>query len=250
MAKKKKTQKKKAGKKTKKKVAKKAQKKTKKKAKKKAKKKQGAEKARKIAAEAKDVRQRVRNAFVETVRKRKLDLDQLGKLAEQMVDGTVAGLKKVVPDRRESVLRGVVDGLGDGFSATAQATRLALEEARGRGETFTRGELKKAARDLEALQSMFNDTVSRLARKGGETLSGQIKGLGDHAARTAERIRPSIQSALSEAVKHPVQLAGETATAGLKAAPRAAGMLLKSASGLLQGAADLLAPQEDKKKAR
>lgn len=204
-----------------------------------------ARRAEAIAAEATNVRERIRGAFVDAVRKRRLDLDELGDLAEDMLDGAVAGVKKVVPDRRDSVLRQVVDGLGDGFAASAQATRLALEEARGRGETFARKELDKAARDLKTLQSMFVDTFARLSREGTKAVADQLKDLGEHAARTAERIKPPVQSALAEAVKHPVKLAGETASAGLRAAPRAAGMLLQSVSGLLQGAAEVLAPERD-----
>jgi len=134
--------------------------------------------------------------------------------------------------------RGLEDGLGDGVMATAQATRLALEEARGRGETFARGELDQAVEDLKTIEKMFVDTIVRVTRSGTKVAGTQIQELGKHVERTARKVRPSIESAVAEAMKHPVKTAGEAAQTGVKAVPKAAGMLLQAMGGLLQGAGE------------
>jgi hypothetical protein len=195
-----------------------------------------------IASEGRAVRDRIRSLLVDSVRERKLSLDEVGG-----ADGAVNGVRDSVPDKQASVLGEVVDGLGEGLSAAANATRLALEEARGRGESFAQEDVDKAVEDLKALEDLFTKTVSDLARRAGSELSGQAKDLGAHAKRTAEHLRPAVESAVKEAARHPVQMARDSATAGLKAAPKAAGMLLQAAAGMLEGAADLLTGESKKK---
>jgi hypothetical protein len=200
-----------------------------------------------IASEGRAVRDRIRSLLVDSVRERKLSLDEVGGAVRQVVDGAVNGVRDSVPDKQASVLGEVVDGLGEGLSAAANATRLALEEARGRGESFAQEDVDKAVEDLKALEDLFTKTVSDLARRAGSELSGQAKDLGAHAKRTAEHLRPAVESAVKEAARHPVQMARDSATAGLKAAPKAAGMLLQAAAGMLEGAADLLTGESKKK---
>ncbi len=199
-----------------------------------------AARAETIAAGGDDVREKVRRFVVDTVRERRLELDRLGALAEKMIGGAVAGVRNAAPDRSDSVLRDVIDGLGDGLSASAHATRLALEEARGRGETFAKEDLEKAVEDLRTLEGMLVDTVTRVGRGTSSFAGSQAKTLVEHAKRTAAHVRPSIESALAEAVKHPVKMTTETAATAAKAVPQAAGTLLRSMSGLLLAASDLL----------
>lgn len=200
--------------------------------------------ARTIAADGENVRERIRRTFVETVRGGKIDLGKLGDVAEAMVKAGVEGVRECVPEKQDGVLGEVVDGIGDGLSVSANATRLALQEARGRGETFASEDLKRAVDDLKSLEQMLLDTVSRASKSAASHASAQMKGLFEHAQSTARQVRPNVETALAEAAKHPVKMAGETAATAAKVVPRAAGMLLQSMSGLLQGAGELLAGEE------
>ncbi|MDY7108122.1 MAG: DUF6781 family protein [Planctomycetota bacterium] len=197
-----------------------------------------------IVREGDEVRQRVRRAVVETVRERRLPMNRVQDLAGQMLGGAIEGARSVAPERRDSVLRETIDGLADGVEATATATRLALEEARGRAETFAQNDVARTVEDLQTLERMFVDVVSERARQAGGRAAEGVKELVDHARRAGGRIGRQAQTALTAAARHPAQFAQEAGSAGAKAAPRAAGALLESMSGLLQGAADLLKGDE------
>jgi len=199
-----------------------------------------AKRAEEIAAEGEDVRERIRTAVVDAMTNREGLAEDLSNTTQAVLDGAVEGVRNLAPEQQDSTLRQVVDGLGDALSRSANATRFALEEARSRGESFAREDIDRAMQDLRTLEEMFVNLVDRTARRAGDELSGQFTDLSEHARRTASNIRPSIESALSEAGSHPVKLAGEAATAGVKAVPRAAGMLLQAVGGALQGAGDVL----------
>jgi hypothetical protein len=87
---------------------------------------------------------------------------------------------------------------------------------------------------------MFVDVVSERTHHAAGSAAGGVKELVDHARRAGGRIGRQAQMALAAAARAPAQFAQEAASTGAKAAPRAAGALLESMSGLLQGAADLL----------
>ena len=197
--------------------------------------------ATRAAAENENVRERVRRMVVDTVRERNLGLGAMGDLARQAVDGAVQGVRELTPEQRDSVLRQVVDGVGDAFSSAAQATRLAMEEAQGRGERFAKEDVQNAVRHLSELQRVFTETILNTLEQARHEASSQTKDFIEHARRVSDRIGPSIDSALQAATRHPGKLVSETATAAAKGAPKAAGMLLHAMSGVLQGAGDLLA---------
>jgi ElaB/YqjD/DUF883 family membrane-anchored ribosome-binding protein len=194
-----------------------------------------------IAASGENVRERVRRAVVRIVRDQHLGLDQLAKTAGDVMDGAIAGVKELAPDDRERALRQVVDGIADAVSRTATATRLALQETAGRGQAFTRNEVEKTLSDLRVLQDQFVEVLTRTTSNAGREMQEQIHSVNEHIRRTAADVRPHIESAIRAAMEHPVQFAGDAAKAGVKAVPKAAGMLLQAIGGALQGAGDVLA---------
>ncbi len=196
--------------------------------------------AERIVTEGENVRDEARRAVVDAVQNRRLGLEGLTNVSEQFMNGVLSGMRKGTPKDKQSVLRDVIDGLSDGFSSTATATRYALEEARGRGETFAREDVDRAVEHLRDLERAFVDTVTHVTSRAGDEISGQLHDLNDHIRRAASSMRPPIEDAIQAAIKHPVSLAGETARAGAKAVPHAAGMLLQTMSGILQGAGDAL----------
>jgi len=196
--------------------------------------------AERIASSGENVRERTRQIVTEALRKPASLAEDASNIARSVFDGAIEGVRSLTPEEQDSALRKVIDGVGDALSKTANATRFALEEAKGRGEAFAKEDIDSTIEDLRALETMFVDLVGRTAKRAGTELSGQFGDLVDHAKSTASNIRPSIESALDSATSHPVQLTGETAAAGVKAVPKAAGMLLSALGGALQGAGEAL----------
>lgn len=193
-----------------------------------------------IASENANVRERIRKTVVDTVRNRNVGLGAVADVTREVVDGAAQGVREMTPENRESVLRQVVDGLSDAFTSTAQATRLAMEEAQGRGERFAKEDVQDAIKHLSEMQKLMTDTILDTFEKARIEASGQTKDFIEHARRASERVQPSIEQALHAATHNPVKLATETASATAKGAPKAAGTLLHAMSGMLQGAGDLL----------
>ncbi len=197
-------------------------------------------KAETIASESSDVRERIRKTVVDTVRNRDIGMGSLAGVTREVVDGAAQGVRDMTPESRESVLRQVVDGLSDAFTSTAEATRLAMEEAQGRGERFAKEDVQNAITHLTEMQKLMTDTILNTLERARVEASEQTKDFIEHARRAAERVQPSVDKALHAATHHPVKLASETAGAAVKGAPKAAGTLLHAVSGVLQGAGDLL----------
>lgn len=204
-----------------------------------------ASKAKKIASEGENVRERTRKAFAETVSDQRFDIDSIADLAGGIIDGAAEAVKSAAPKERENVLKEVIDGLADGFSGSANAARLALQEAKGRSESFVKEDVRRVTDNLRVLDDVFFETVSHAVDRVQDQVGAQVSDLQAHARRAATRMRPALENALHAAMDHPGELLTETASTGAKAAPRAAGALLQAMSGLLAGAGDVLLGDED-----
>lgn len=200
--------------------------------------------AEKIAAEDRDVRERMRDLITDLASGKLPRLSELGAEAERAAEGAARGVRSLAGDRREAVIGDVVDGLADGLTRAANATRLAAEEARARGESFMREDLERTTDDLRAMERLFTESTMRLVRRAGQESSDQLRDLTRHVERAAEGLRPAVESAVRAIREHPLQAAGETAAAGLEATRRVAGSFLDAVSGVLQGAGDALSRAE------
>jgi hypothetical protein len=206
------------------------------------------ERAQEIASEAKDVRTRVRELVSRAAGDGRKTLRELGEDAREILRGATEGVGEVAREHRGEVLGEVIDGVSDGLTSAANATRLALEEAEGRGEQFAEEDLRRTMDDLRSLETMFVDTVRNLSTSARDSAWGEVKDAASHARRAGESMRPSIQSALEAATRHPVRLAGEAATAGAAVTRRATGSLFQAIGGLLQGAGDAIRGDESERK--
>lgn len=199
-----------------------------------------AKQAEQIAAEGTDVRERVRKLVADRARDGRKTLKDLTSEARDILRGAVEGVQEVGKERRGEVLGEVVDGVSEGLSRAAQATKLAIEEAEGRGERFAEEDLKRAIDDLRSIERMFLDTVSDMGKGAESGMRDAIKDARSHATRAAESMRPAIQSALEAATKHPVKFVGESASAGAGMTVKAIGSLFQVMGGLIAGAGDAL----------
>jgi hypothetical protein len=201
-----------------------------------------------IIKDGKDIRERVRKAVEASVNKTKAAPERLTNFAHSTVEAAVRTVDESTPKEPESVLRQVVDGLGDALQRTAQATRLAVQEAAGEGKAYASEDLKQVASDFKTLSEMFVDTVGSAAKgaaRGAKSEAGTVR---DHAARTFQAIKPSLQSAAETALKHPLGLAGESATAAVNVTRHTAGALFSSVGNLLKTAGDKLSPAKGEPK--
>lgn len=162
------------------------------------------------------------------------------RITREVLEGASRGAHKLSDERKGSAMAETLEGLGEGLGKAAHATQLALEEARARGETFAKDDVKAAIDDLRVIEDLLKDSGTRLAKAAGNNARGAASDLTDHAARVFEGIRPAVEGALREAMRHPVTTATDAAATGVTAARLGLGALFDTAGGILTSAGDAL----------
>lgn len=189
-----------------------------------------------------DVRERVRELVVGFFRGTS-DTSSSARAAIQGVIQTAADVAdRAAPDKAESALRNVIDGVTAGLQSVAQSTQYALHEAAGRGQKFASEDLDHVRRELNGIGDILTDTVRYLTSRVSEETGTTLKDLKTHAERAVSSVTPSIMSSIEAVASHPIQTASEAAGTAVRGGQLAAGALLNAMSGLLAGAADLLDP--------
>jgi hypothetical protein len=145
-----------------------------------------------------------------------------------------------MPKERDSVLRAVVDALGDGFSQTALAARLAVEEAASSSRRYTEQDLTRLRDELDAVRRLFAETISSSLKAGQALTADQITSAKTHAGRVAERMGPVFNEVFDAIRQNPVAFARESLHASVSAGQGAAESFCKSLKRLLKQASDEL----------
>jgi hypothetical protein len=200
-----------------------------------------------IAAEGENVTERVREVVVTAARSMgeagKSGQQRLSSLVSATMEGASGAVSGAAPERAESTLRQVLDGLGAGLQRTANATRLAVEESASTGKAYAAEDLSSIAEDFRTLGDMFTETVEKHTTRAAGQTSEQIDRLSEHARHTMESVRPSLESAIDAALKDPIGLADESADAAISLARQTAGSLFGAVGKALGEAGERISPQ-------
>lgn len=194
-----------------------------------------------IVREGRDVRGEVSRAVADASVTLREGREEMARVSSAVMDAAVtAASESTDAPEGTGTLREVIDGLGDGFSTTAQAAQLAIQEARAKGRQFADDDLRKVAREFGSLGQLIVDTLEQAIKGVGGHLAGQADGLREHASRTLERVRPSLESAAGAATDAPKAFVKEAGEAGASAAQQAAGTLFTELGAFLQKAGERL----------
>lgn len=194
-----------------------------------------------IVAEGGDVRARIARLVAEASESFQRRGEGLVALTRSVLAGAGDAVNKGVSSvSAEGSFRQVIDGLGDGLSSAATSARLAMEEARSKGQRFAAEDLHQIRTDLKNLTSLYSKTLSDALARVRTEASSQFGDLQEHAERTLERVGPSVQSALEAAMADPLGVGKDSVQAGLAASRHAAGSLFTTIGRLLQDAGERL----------
>jgi hypothetical protein len=193
------------------------------------------------------VRKRFRDLSVKEFRDRKLTLSDLPKLVNETLDRAVNEVDASIPKSRGNVLREVFDGLSEGVDAIASAGSAAAGGVRKRTQAIASPE---ATRRVRAANREFLDAVRSFAGRTSGQVRDELDALVARAERTAPKVTSSARRVAGAADGRLIELSGEAASAGVRAARRAASALALGASGLFEGLAGSMAPRKLPKPAR
>ena len=204
------------------------------------------ERVKTIIADGKDIRSKVADVVREAVAIIHETGESLSGVTKSVMDGAAqAAAGEIGKEGASSALREVIDGVGDGIASTTQAIDLAVAEARGKGEQFAHEDLSGLVRDLRSVGQLFVETTGRALSSTSHHLKEQVSDLTAHAERTAERVRPGLESAASAAAHDIEGVVSESARAGISAVRQGTGALFTALGSLFQKTGDLIKVQPE-----
>ncbi len=176
--------------------------------------------AERIVRQGGEVRRRIRDLTVQTYRQRRLDIDGLAPLVEEVLLGVVAGLAGVSKPQRDELLRQVFEGLADAYAATAEHSR--------------------RTQRWEEIEDRITSAVGQFAHRAGEEIMSEYRNVGRQIREAGERLKPRAQAAIHAIDEKVVEPASEVAAQGAKKVRRTLGVLLAAAGEMLHDLGDTI----------
>lgn len=192
------------------------------------------EAAREAAGQT-DIRAAVREITVEALSAGRLDKVHIKNVISSVMAGFSEGVEIKGGDVRRN-LEQAWAGLDDALGKSAEAVRLAMQEARADLANFAESDLRRATDELRGLEQLFLDTASRAASGAGKATRQVLEHLVEHAKRAGTDAGRQARPAAS-ALQH---LLEEAARQGWRVGINVTRQVARVASGVLAGVADSL----------
>ena len=191
-----------------------------------------------------DVQKIVRQLTLRKISARSLDIESLRQITRAMLSGARAGAQKELQhsvaqtDITRVHLKRAVAGLDAALAQLAEASKLALEEAAARAQTFSREDLTRARSDLESLEAMFLETMQASASGGKDVAQEILYDLAAHTCVHGSAVGAQLKETLA-VITHQLGATGRAQLeAGLHLAEATSDLLRQIAAGVLTGLAD------------
>lgn len=189
-----------------------------------------------------DIYDKVRAITLKALTERELDIDNIKNVVEAAIKGISSGIGNQYEPARQAFKQSA-EALDDALEKTAQASKLAIEEAASRMSEFSQHDVNRAADDLKGLEEMFLETVEKVAKHSNEAVSDIARDFIDHARQNGTAVGKQTQIAF-EALNN-LRHRGQDAV--ITGAVTTTSTLAKIASGILSGIAESLRPEKPKK---
>lgn len=189
-----------------------------------------------------DIYERVRTITLKALTERALDIDNIKAVMEAVLKGMSDGMSPHY-DPAKRAFEQTTEALDDTLSKTAEASKLAIEEAAANLSEFSRHDVKQATDDLKSLEGLFLDTMETVGRHSNETAARIARDFLEHARQNGTAVGQQSRLIL-ESLDH-LRHSGQHAVMAGAAATTSA--LAKIAGGFLSGIADSLVSEKERK---
>lgn len=203
--------------------------------------------AQTIALEGKEVRERISQLVLDVLGAKK-DLKATASTIREILEGAAKGVVNAGKDKQGEVLKEVLDGIGTGLGKTAQAAKLTLEEAAGKGETFASEDVSNLVSDLSTLEEMFVETTNSFVKDTATNAWKELADIKDHILRVAKDMKSPVEDAIEAAKKSPLKLSSDAAKTGVSMARQATGSLFEAFAGVMSGLGQAITPTSEDEK--
>lgn len=205
---------------------------------------------RSTIAKGGDVKRAVQNLTLQKLSEKNHDLESLGRIMTAVIQGAREGAQQQVKEtsaQTQASLAQITDavaGLDAALAQLAEASKLAVEEAAGRAQKFSREELARARTDLESLEALFLDTLKVSASAAKGAVADTLHDLLAHAKRNGTAVGSQMKDTLT-VIAHQMTLVGHTQLReGMHFTQATAELMRKIAAGVLTGIAERVKPDD------
>ncbi len=195
--------------------------------------------AREAAEQSGSIRDDVRNLTVEALSQGGLDLEKIKEVVSAVLDGASVGAEARGVHIKETLSESMA-GVDEAIAKSAEASKLALQEAAGHLKTFGKEDLKRALDDVMALEGLFLEVTRTVAKESGEVVSTTLNELIAHAGNSgtavgqkSSEIVETLNRELTEGLREAVSARGD-------AVLKVTAHLSQAAAGFLEGFAETL----------
>ncbi len=189
-----------------------------------------------------DIYQNVRSITLKALTAHELDLENIQRVIEAALKGMGDGLGDQYEPAKEAFQQSVA-AIDDALEKTAQASKLAVEEAASRVNEFTHQDLNQATEDIKSLEDIFLGAMEKITRGGNDTLFAVAGDFINHARNNGTAVGEQVRIAMSALNKFRRQGQGSL----LSEAAATTSILAKIGSGILAGIAESLEPKRTEK---
>lgn len=153
-------------------------------------------------AQGSNVQQEVRDLTVKALSRHDHDRESLRHVMTAVMKGVREGAQQKLQVSAAhahtpfAAVRDAVAGLDAALAQFAEASKLALEEAAGRAQQFSKEELTRLRTDLEGVENLFLETVQESASAAQDLVEHTLRDLLIHAKRNGTAVGSQLKDTL------------------------------------------------------
>jgi hypothetical protein len=205
------------------------------------------DKARAAMEDGKNIHETVRGITLEALSAGHLDMQKMREVVQAVLQGLSRGVQEK-SGRTKEALREAMTGVDEALAKSAEASRLAIEEAAGHIKEFGSQDLKRSLNDLAALEDMFLDTVKNIARASDGAVKDVLGDLAQHARNTGTSVGAAAKAAAEILTGTLGKNVREGMSTGVDTARQVGTKISLTAAGFLEGIAETLKKAGSNKK--
>ena len=189
-----------------------------------------------------DVHQQIKDITLKALTQRQLDTENIKSVTEAVFNGINEGMA-TQGEHAKKVFLQAVTALDDALAISAEASKLAIEEAASRVSEYSEHDLNDAIKDLQDREGVFLDTLQKVAKGSTQVVADIVSDFIAHTGQSGTAVGKQTLIAL-EALKDLPQISKDIIVSNTVAT---ASTLAQIASGILLGIAESLHPSHSKK---
>jgi len=189
-----------------------------------------------------DVHQQIKDITLKALTQRQLDTENIKSVTEAVFNGINEGMA-TQGEHAKKVFLQAATALDDALAISAEASKLAIEEAASRVSEYSEHDLNDAIKDLQDREGVFLDTLQKVAKGSTQVVADIVSDFIAHTGQSGTAVGKQTLIAL-EALKDLPQISKDIIVSNTVAT---ASTLAQIASGILLGIAESLHPSHSKK---